>query len=165
MWLESHWVPIPPGVASNTYQTGKNTFLAFLDSFVFNSNNVKKTVFNFLFLLLKIIHFLCRLAGVALVVPVVNYWWPSLPESLIRGDYRRRLVQWSIWLAHYAPGLLYWWATQKWIPSTSVLERNSIFFNNRDIDVLKTTPGFPMLTQVTCPQHQASLKLYSLKMI
>ncbi|KAF3439445.1 hypothetical protein FNV43_RR17723 [Rhamnella rubrinervis] len=88
-----------------------------------------------------------RLAGVALVVPVVNYWWPSLPDSLIRGDYRRRLVQWSIWLAHYAPGLLYWWATQKWIPSTSVVERNSIFFNNRDIDVLKTTPGFPMLTQ------------------
>ncbi|XP_048325124.1 uncharacterized protein LOC107409763 isoform X2 [Ziziphus jujuba] len=88
-----------------------------------------------------------RLAGVALVVPVVNYWWPSLPESLIKEDYRRRLVQWSIWVAHYAPGLLYWWVTQKWLPSTSVLEKNPVFFNNRDIDVLKTTPGFPMLTQ------------------
>lgn len=90
---------------------------------------------------------LYRLAGVALVVPVVNYWWPSLPENLIREDYRRRLLQWSLWLADYAPGLLYWWVTQTWLPSTSVLERNPVFFNNRDIDVLKTTEGFPMLTK------------------
>lgn len=100
------------------------------------------------FCLFKFYHF-CRLAGVALVVPVVNYRWPSLPESLIKEDYRRRLVHWSIRLAHYAPGLLHWWVTQKWLPSTSVLERNPVFFNSRDIDVLKTTPGFPMLTQVT----------------
>ncbi|KAG2670769.1 hypothetical protein I3843_14G101400 [Carya illinoinensis] len=88
-----------------------------------------------------------RLAGVAFVVPVVNYRWPSLPDSLIREDYRRKLVQWSIWFANHAPGLLYWWATQKWLPSTSVLERNPLFFNERDIDTLKTISGFPMLTQ------------------
>ncbi|KAG6632112.1 uncharacterized protein LOC122292976 isoform X1 [Carya illinoinensis] len=88
-----------------------------------------------------------RLAGVAFVVPVVNYWWPSLPHSLIREDYRRKLVRWSIWFANYAPGLLYWWVTQKWLPSTSVLERNPLFFNDRDIDILKTISGFPMLTQ------------------
>jgi hypothetical protein len=89
-----------------------------------------------------------RLAGVAFVVPVVNYRWPSLPESLIREDYRRKLVQWSIRFANYAPGLLYWWVTQKWLPSTSTLERNPIFFNDRDIDILKTISGFAMLTQV-----------------
>ncbi|KAL5583044.1 hypothetical protein UlMin_015486 [Ulmus minor] len=88
-----------------------------------------------------------RLAGATLVVPVVNYWWPSLPDNLIRDDYRRTVVQWAIWLANYAPGLLYWWATQKWLPSTSVLQRNPVYFNNRDADVLKTTKGFPMLTQ------------------
>jgi hypothetical protein len=89
-----------------------------------------------------------RLAGVAFVVPTVNYWWPSLPDSLIREDYRRKLVQWSIWFANYAPGLVYWWATQKWLPSTSGLERNPLFFNDRDIDILKTISGFPMLTKV-----------------
>ncbi|XP_059430159.1 uncharacterized protein LOC132163805 isoform X1 [Corylus avellana] len=88
-----------------------------------------------------------RLAGVAFVVPTVNYWWPSLPDSLIREDYRRKLLQWSIWFANYAPGLVYWWATQKWLPSTSGLERNPLFFNDRDIDILKTISGFPMLTK------------------
>ncbi|KAJ8749893.1 hypothetical protein K2173_013808 [Erythroxylum novogranatense] len=88
-----------------------------------------------------------RLAGVSLIVPVVNYRWPSLPKSLIRDDYRRRLVQLSFWFSKYAPGLLQWWVTQKWLPSTSVLEKNSVFFNAHDIEVLTKIPGFPMLTQ------------------
>lgn len=87
-----------------------------------------------------------RLAGVAFVVPVVNYWWPSIPQNLIRKDYRKRLVSCALLLANYAPGLLYWWATRKWLPSTSVMKRNPVFFNSRDVDVLKTTKGFPMLT-------------------
>lgn len=88
-----------------------------------------------------------RLAGVALIVPTINYEWPSLPQSLIRTDYRRRLIQWSLWIAKHIPGLLYWWITQKVVPSTSVLERNPVYFSDRDIEVLKTTKGFPMLTQ------------------
>ncbi|KAH9699788.1 Hydrolase 4 domain-containing protein [Citrus sinensis] len=87
------------------------------------------------------------LAGVALIVPTINYEWPSLPQSLIRTDYRRRLIQWSLWIAKHIPGLLYWWITQKDVPSTSVLERNPVYFSDRDIEVLKTTKGFPMLTQ------------------
>ncbi|CAL9000006.1 unnamed protein product [Prunus brigantina] len=88
-----------------------------------------------------------RLAGVALVVPVVNYRWPSLPDHLIKDDYRRKLIKWGLFFAEFAPGLLRWWVTQKWLPSTSVLERNPVFFNSRDIEVLKTIPGFPMLSQ------------------
>ncbi|KAJ4724807.1 alpha/beta-Hydrolases superfamily protein [Melia azedarach] len=88
-----------------------------------------------------------RLAGVALIVPVINYKWPSLPKSLIRADYRRKLCLWSLWIAKYTRGLLYWWVTQKFLPATSVLERNPVYFNNRDIEVLKNTRGFPMLTQ------------------
>ncbi|EXB38452.1 hypothetical protein L484_022352 [Morus notabilis] len=87
-----------------------------------------------------------RLAGVAFVVPVVNYWWPSLPHNLIREDYRKRLVRCALLLANCAPGLLYWWVTQKWLPSTSVMKTNPVFFNSRDVDVLKTAKGFPMLT-------------------
>lgn len=92
---------------------------------------------------------LCRLAGAALIVPVVNYNWPSLPKKLIREDYRRNLVQWTRRFAKYAPGLLHWWVTQKWTPSTSVLEKNPAFFNTHDIEVLKKIPGFSMLSQVT----------------
>ncbi|KAL4611695.1 hypothetical protein ACB092_08G144100 [Castanea dentata] len=88
-----------------------------------------------------------RLAGVSFVVPVVNYWWRSLPDRVIKDDYRKKLVRWSMWFANHAPGLLHWWVNQKWLPSTSVLERNPVFFNDRDIDVLKTISGFPMLTQ------------------
>ncbi|XXG65010.1 hypothetical protein AAC387_Pa05g2819 [Persea americana] len=54
-----------------------------------------------------------RLAGVALVVPVINYLWPSLPASLCSEAYRTLLVQdqWALRIAHYAPHLVYWWAT------------------------------------------------------
>ncbi|KAK3408199.1 hypothetical protein EUGRSUZ_J00487 [Eucalyptus grandis] len=83
-----------------------------------------------------------RLAGVALVVPTVNYRWPSLPESLTKPDYRKRLIRWSLRIASHAPGLLQWWVTQKWHPS----DGDPTLFNQRDIEVLKTTPGFPMFT-------------------
>ncbi|XP_023512955.1 uncharacterized protein LOC111777543 isoform X1 [Cucurbita pepo subsp. pepo] len=88
-----------------------------------------------------------RLAGTALIVPLVNYQWPSLPYSLIKEDYRRKFLNLGLWLSTYVPGLLHWWVTQNWIPSTSVLEKNPIFFNERDIDILKTIPGFPMLSK------------------
>lgn len=93
--------------------------------------------------------YFCRLAGVALVVPVVNYRWPSLPYNLIRDDYRRKYVQFALWVANHVPGLLYWCVTQQWLPATSsVMERKPVYFNSRDIDALKTTKGFPMLTPV-----------------
>ncbi|KAK7312649.1 hypothetical protein VNO77_36670 [Canavalia gladiata] len=88
-----------------------------------------------------------RLAGVAMIAPVINYQWPSLPESLIKEDYRRKLIKWALWLANYSPKLLHWWVTQKWLPSNSVIEKNPAFFNKRDIEILETIPGFPMLTK------------------
>lgn len=94
----------------------------------------------------------------ALVVPVVNYRWPSLPDHLIKDDYRRKLIKWGLFFAEFAPGLLRWWVTQKWLPSTSVLERNPVFFNSRDIEVLKTIPGFPMLSQVTISSVSKSVR-------
>ncbi|KAF1885267.1 hypothetical protein Lal_00029156 [Lupinus albus] len=87
------------------------------------------------------------LAGLAMIAPVINYQWPSIPKNLIRGDYRRRLVRLSLWLAKYCPRLLHWCVSRKWLPSNSVIEKNPAFFNKRDIDILKTIPGFPMLTK------------------
>ncbi|KAJ6346474.1 hypothetical protein OIU78_008999 [Salix suchowensis] len=44
-----------------------------------------------------------RLAGAALVVPIVNYWWPSFPAHLSREAYKRQLQrdQWKLRIAHY----------------------------------------------------------------
>ncbi|CAN7060762.1 unnamed protein product [Brassica rapa subsp. trilocularis] len=89
-----------------------------------------------------------RLAGVAFVAPVVNYGWPSLSKKLIKKDYRRGLIKWCFRISKYAPGLLHWWISQKLFPSTtSVLESNQLYFNTSDIEVLKKTTGFPMLTK------------------
>nr|KYP68739.1 hypothetical protein KK1_022380 [Cajanus cajan] len=89
------------------------------------------------------------LAGVAMIAPVINYQWPSFPERLIKEDYRRKLIKWTMSLANYFPKLLHWWVTQKWLPSNSVIEKNPAFFNKRDIDILETIPGFPMLTKAS----------------
>lgn len=91
---------------------------------------------------------LSRLAGVAFVVPVINYRWPSLPENLINVDYRRKVMQWSLWFAKYAPGLLHWWTTQNWFPSSNAMETSPLLFNNKDIEVMKKIQGFPMLSKV-----------------
>ncbi|KAK6235181.1 hypothetical protein SCA6_010518 [Theobroma cacao] len=87
------------------------------------------------------------LAGVAMVVPVINYRWASFPDSLTREDYRRALVRLLYWIAKYAPTLLHWWVTHKWFPSPSIMEKEPVFFNKRDIEALKKTEGFPMLTK------------------
>ncbi|KAM3200900.1 putative protein isoform X1 [Capsicum annuum] len=64
-----------------------------------------------------------RLAGAALVAPVVNYWWPGFPANLSKEGYNLQLLQdqWALRVAHYAPWLVYWWNTQKWFPYNSVI--------------------------------------------
>ncbi|KZV47157.1 hypothetical protein F511_05208 [Dorcoceras hygrometricum] len=88
-----------------------------------------------------------RLAGAALVVPHINYKWPSLPNDLTKDDYRKGLSRWTVFVATHFPGLLHWWLTQKMFPSSSVLDRNPKFFNNKDLEVLKHTPGFQLLNR------------------
>ncbi|KAG9459003.1 hypothetical protein H6P81_003511 [Aristolochia fimbriata] len=80
-----------------------------------------------------------RLAGVALIVPVVNYWWPSLPPRVAEEGFRNHLVQdqWTLRVAHNAPSLLYWWMTQKWFPSLAALQGNPEVFSRRDHEVLE----------------------------
>lgn len=86
-----------------------------------------------------------RLAGVSLVVPMINYNWPSLPSDLVKDDYRKNLLRWTIFVMRYAPRLLHWWTTQKIFPSSSVLDRNPTFFSSKDLEVLKNTPGYKLL--------------------
>ncbi|ONK71253.1 uncharacterized protein A4U43_C04F6500 [Asparagus officinalis] len=78
-----------------------------------------------------------RLAGAALVVPVINYWWPSFPANLSKRVYRNLLVQDQItfWIAHNAPSLLCGWMTQKWIPKLSVVEGHPHIFSGDDKEI------------------------------
>ncbi|XP_024990346.1 uncharacterized protein LOC112524651 [Cynara cardunculus var. scolymus] len=64
-----------------------------------------------------------RLAGVALIAPVVNYWWSSFPANLTMAAYKLqpRQDQWAVGVSHYMPWLVYWWNTQNWFPGSSVI--------------------------------------------
>ncbi|GMH07326.1 hypothetical protein Nepgr_009166 [Nepenthes gracilis] len=90
-----------------------------------------------------------RLAGVSLVVPFVHYWWPCLPPSLSRAAFRRLLAQdqWTFRVAHYAPWLFYWWMTQKWFPSLSVMAGNLSIFCRQDLEILKKLSECPTVGQ------------------
>ncbi|GMN61065.1 hypothetical protein TIFTF001_030159 [Ficus carica] len=80
-----------------------------------------------------------RLLGAALVVPFVNYWWPCYPANLSIESLARlpRSDQWVFRVAHYAPWLFYWWMTQKWFPSLSILSGNTAIFSPKDLEILK----------------------------
>lgn len=75
-----------------------------------------------------------RLAGVAMVAPVVNYWWPSFPGNLSKQVFNEKLLQdqRTFWIAHHAPFLMYWWMTQKWFPTLSALEGHPDALNEQD---------------------------------
>lgn len=93
---------------------------------------------------------ICRLAGVTLVVPVINFWWPSFPPELADEAYKKQLKrdQWKLRIAHYAPGLLYWWLTQKWFPYSSILQRHPILFNKRDLETIQKMSQVPNPNEV-----------------
>lgn len=88
-----------------------------------------------------------RLAGAALIVPIVNYKWRTLPKDLTKDDYRKNLCKWIIWFCRHTPGLLHWWLTQKIFPSSSILDKNPAFFNNTDLGFIKNTPGYQLFAQ------------------
>ncbi|KAK7244915.1 hypothetical protein RIF29_39744 [Crotalaria pallida] len=73
-----------------------------------------------------------------LLNPVVNYWWSGLPANLTNeAFYQLKLQdQWTYRVAHYAPWLTYWWNTQQWFPSSSVIAGNEDILSLQDIEIL-----------------------------
>ncbi|GJT14287.1 alpha/beta hydrolases superfamily protein [Tanacetum coccineum] len=97
-----------------------------------------------------------RLAGVAFIAPVINYWWPSFPANLSNEAYYYKQFkpdQWSLRVAHHIPWLTYWWNTQKWFPSSSVASQSLDMFSPPDMEVLSKFPG-PTEAQKTQPRQQ-----------
>ncbi|XP_026411767.1 uncharacterized protein LOC113307546 [Papaver somniferum] len=87
-----------------------------------------------------------RLAGAALVAPVINYWWPGFPANLSKEAYEKQLLQdqWTLRVSHYAPFLTYWWNTQKWFPASSVAAKSSAILSTQDREILSKIPRVDM---------------------
>ncbi|KAK7392986.1 hypothetical protein VNO78_21436 [Psophocarpus tetragonolobus] len=79
-----------------------------------------------------------RLAGATLLTPVVNYWWHNLPSNISTKAYYEQLTQdqWALRVAHYLPWLTYWWFTQNWFPSSSVVQHNPLLFTTQDLSIM-----------------------------
>ncbi|XP_007027719.2 PREDICTED: uncharacterized protein LOC18598224 [Theobroma cacao] len=79
-----------------------------------------------------------RLAGATLVAPVVNYWWSGFPTNLSKEAYHQQLPQdqWTLRVSHYASWLTYWWNTQKWFPSSSVITHSTDILSSQDKELL-----------------------------
>ena len=75
-----------------------------------------------------------RLAGAALLAPVINYRWPGFPKDLSKEAYYQQAVgdQWLLRVAYYAPWLLNWWVNQSWLPSPTVIQGNTFLPNHLD---------------------------------
>lgn len=91
-----------------------------------------------------------RLAGAALLTPVVNYWWPGFPSNLSQQAYNEQLVQdqWAVRVSHYMPWLTYWWNSQKLFPSSSVIAYDPRIFSNPDKELLPKVISMNMEHQV-----------------
>ncbi|XP_038904919.1 uncharacterized protein LOC120091130 isoform X2 [Benincasa hispida] len=84
-----------------------------------------------------------RLAGAALLAPVVNYWWPGLPANLTNEAFYQqfRQDQWTLRVAHYTPWLTYWWNTQRWFPSSSIIAASPNILSRQDKELLSKQVG------------------------
>ena len=78
------------------------------------------------------IHF--RIAGAAMMAPVINYRWPGFPQHLSEEAYRKQQPgdQWALRVAYYAPWLLHWWMKQSWLPSSTVIKGTTHLPNRLD---------------------------------
>ncbi|CAN6324793.1 unnamed protein product [Urochloa humidicola] len=83
-----------------------------------------------------------RLAGAAMLAPVVNYWWPGFPADTAAAAYGRqaRGDQWALRVSHHAPGMLHWWMDQRWLPlpTSTVVDNTTHLPNKRDAEVRRT---------------------------
>ncbi|PON83124.1 Alpha/beta hydrolase fold [Trema orientale] len=79
-----------------------------------------------------------RIAGAALIAPVVNYWWTGFPANLSKDAYNQQLWndQWALRVAHYTPWLTYWWNTQKWFPYLSAIAHSPNILSSQDKELV-----------------------------
>ncbi|KAG0487505.1 hypothetical protein HPP92_009600 [Vanilla planifolia] len=79
-----------------------------------------------------------RLAGSAIVAPVSNYWWSGFSPHVSKEAFKQQILRdlWAVRVAHHAPWLVYWWNSQNFFPSSSVIAHSSSIFSAPDLKVL-----------------------------
>ncbi|KAI3447473.1 hypothetical protein Pfo_004138 [Paulownia fortunei] len=79
-----------------------------------------------------------RLAGAALIAPVVNYWWQGIPSNMSEEAYKQQLPQdqWALRVAHYMPWLNYWWNSQKLFPGLSLIAHSPRVLSHQDKELI-----------------------------
>lgn len=101
-----------------------------------------------------------RLAGVALVVPAANCWWPSLPAEIsgeLFGPLRRK-DKWTLRVAHHAPALLNWWV--KIFPKFSLIDKDLSILSDRDFETVKKISQVPNPNEHKVRQQGEADSLY-----
>lgn len=103
-----------------------------------------------------------RLAGAALVVPVINYWWPSFPAEVSSQAFKKIIVpeQRTLWIAHNAPYLLYLWMTQKWLPSSAAAMHHPEIFSKHDMEVIQKMMAMPRIIENKSRQQGISESIH-----
>lgn len=92
-----------------------------------------------------------RLAGAALIAPVVNYWWRGFPSNLSKEAYymfQPPQDQWALRVAHYAPWLTYWWNTRKLFPGLSLIAHNPGVLSKHDLELISRLRSIREVYQV-----------------
>ncbi|KAL6206941.1 hypothetical protein ACLB2K_024186 [Fragaria x ananassa] len=102
-------------------------------------------------------YILGRLAGAALLAPVVNYWWKGFPAKLCNHAYYYQQFQrdqWALRVSHYTPWLTSFWNTQKWFPASSVLARSLDVLSPQDKEILLKPPPKKIPYNLDLPSQQ-----------
>ena len=85
-----------------------------------------------------------RLAGVAFIAPLVNFWWPGFPKSELTKAWGAQRIgdKMSLMVTHYLPSFAYWYnMVQKQLPRTTLeSEDGSTAFNEKDQETIKMLP-------------------------
>ncbi|XP_020094547.1 uncharacterized protein LOC109714363 isoform X2 [Ananas comosus] len=75
-----------------------------------------------------------RIAGAALLAPVINYRWPGFPRDLADEAYSKQELgdQWALRVSYYAPSILHWWMEQSWLPTSTAVKGTTYLPNKLD---------------------------------
>ncbi|KAL6652842.1 hypothetical protein ACP70R_011767 [Stipagrostis hirtigluma subsp. patula] len=75
-----------------------------------------------------------RLAGVAILALVGNYWWSGFPPDVLKEAWHVQFPQdrHAVWVAHHLPWLTQWWNIQRLFPSSSVKAGNPAILSKED---------------------------------
>ncbi|CAK9877814.1 unnamed protein product [Sphagnum jensenii] len=80
-----------------------------------------------------------RVAGIAMLAPVTNFWWPGIPAQEAKTAWDTQLLgdKLALRVAHYAPWLVYWYMTQSLFPTSSTAPQTKVLgYSKMDTEII-----------------------------